>query len=71
MPSTVIRSFQYDEAGKTLLIVFQSGRRYRYRNVPAETVENMRAAYAKGEFFNAQIRGRFEYEEESSASRKT
>jgi hypothetical protein len=67
MPSTVIRSFRYDEATQTLLIVFQSGRRYRYRNVPAETVEDMRAAYAKGEFFNAHIRGRFEYEEEPAS----
>ena len=67
MPSTVIRSLRYDEAAETLLIVFQSGRRYRYRNVPAETVKEMRAAFAKGEFFNARIRGRFEYEEESPA----
>jgi hypothetical protein len=66
MPSTVIRSFQYDEASRTLLIIFQSGRRYRYLNVPAETVKDMRAAFAKGEFFNAQIRGRFAYKQELS-----
>jgi hypothetical protein len=65
MPSTVIRSFQYEEASKTLLIVFQSGRRYRYVDVPAETVRAMRAAFAKGEFFNAHIRGRFAYEQDS------
>jgi hypothetical protein len=67
MPSTVIRSYRYDEASRTLLIVFRSGRRYRYLDVPAETVEEMRAAFAKGAFFNARIRDRFAYEEEPAA----
>ena len=68
MPSTVIRSFHYDEASSTLFIVFRTGRRYRYFNVPAQTVAEMRAAFSKGEFFNAQIRGRFAYNEESRRS---
>lgn len=66
MPSKVIRAFEYDAASRTLLITFQSGRRYRYLEVPAETVRAMRAAFAKGEFFNNQIRGRFAHEEEGS-----
>jgi hypothetical protein len=63
MPSTVIRSFRYDEESKTLLIVFQSGRRYDYLGVPAEIVEELRRAFAKGEFFNSHIRGRYVYKE--------
>jgi len=66
MPSTVIRSYHYDDASKTLLIVFRSGRRYRYLDVPAATVKEMRAAFAKGVFFNAHIRDRFQYREEFS-----
>jgi KTSC domain-containing protein len=66
MPSKVIRSFQYDDSSRMLLITFQSGRRYRYLDVPAETAQAMRAAFAKGEFFNAQIRGRFAHEEVAS-----
>jgi hypothetical protein len=64
MPSAVIRSFQYDEAAKTLLIVFQSGRRYRYLDVPPQTFRDMRAAFAKGPYFNAHIRDRFAYQDE-------
>jgi hypothetical protein len=64
MPSAVIRSFHYDDASATLLIVFQSGRRYRYLDVPPETAKKLRAAFAKGEFFNAEIRGRFAFEQE-------
>jgi hypothetical protein len=67
MPSTVIRSYRYDEASRTLLIVFRSGRRYRYLDVPAETAREMRAAFAKGAFFNARIRDRFAYREEPAA----
>ena len=69
MPSAVIRSFRYDEASRTLLVVFQSGRRYRYMDVPAETADDMRAAFAKGEYFNSHIRGRFAYEEEPASNR--
>jgi KTSC domain-containing protein len=69
VPSSLIRSFQYDPASRTLLINFQSGRRYRYSDVPAEIHKGLRAAFAKGAFFNAQIRGRFAYTEESAASR--
>jgi hypothetical protein len=69
MPSTVIRSFRYDEESRTLLITFQSGRRYQYLDVPAELVKDMRAAFAKGAFFNAQIRDRFTYREDPAADR--
>jgi hypothetical protein len=61
MPSSVIRSFAYDAAKRELLIHFQSGRRYVYRGVPAEIHQAMKAAYAKGEFFNAAIRGRYPF----------
>jgi hypothetical protein len=64
MPSAVIRSFQYDEASKTLLIAFQSGRRYTYLEVPAEIHQGLRAAFAKGAFFNTHIRDRYDYREE-------
>ena len=68
MPSAVIRSFNYDEESRALLIVFQSGRRYRYLDVPSETAKELRGAFAKGEYFNAHIRGRFAYEEEPPES---
>jgi hypothetical protein len=68
VPSSVIRSFRYDEASRTLLIDFNSGRRYRYLDVPADIYKGLRAAFAKGAFFNAHIRDRFSYTEESAIS---
>jgi hypothetical protein len=61
MPSTVIRSFDYDSTSRELSIVFRSGRRYIYQDVPAATFEEMKAAFAKGEFFNSRIRDHFNF----------
>ncbi len=62
MPSSVIRSYRYDRRRRALDIVFQSRRRYTYRDVPQETYEAMNAARSKGEFFNRHIRDHFAFE---------
>jgi hypothetical protein len=66
MPSSVIRSWDYEEVSRQLTLVFQSGRRYIYREVPQETWDGLRRAFAKGDYFNAHIRGCFPFEEKSS-----
>jgi hypothetical protein len=68
MPSTVIRSFKYDADRRSLLIVFQSGRRYTYENVPAETYTAMKGSFSKGDFFNAHIRDNFTFVREPTAT---
>jgi hypothetical protein len=61
MPSTVIRSFEYDAARQVLAIVFQSGNRYWYQGVAATTFRAMQASFSKGEFFNDHIRDRYPF----------
>ncbi len=68
MPSSLIRRFEYDEASKTLLIIFQSAKRYRYLDVPPEIHKGLRRAFAKGAFFNTHIRDKFAFEEETAGS---
>ena len=76
MPSTVIRSFSYDDSTRQLRIVFQSGRPYLYQEVPRKIYESMQQAFSKGEFFNTHIRDRFRFvrasaaEPQSAASRQ-
>ena len=61
MASTVIRAFDYHPAEQRLDVTFVTGRRYSYFEVPPETYAAMKASFAKGEFFNAHIRGRFAF----------
>lgn len=61
MPSSVIQSFEYDACRKELLVIFRSGRRYLYEDVPEETYAAMRKSFSKGEFFNQHIRERFTF----------
>ncbi len=62
MPSSVIRAFDYDPAARRLAVTFVSGKRYAYRDVPAELVERMRGALSKGSFFNRHLRDHFAYD---------
>jgi lysyl-tRNA synthetase class 2 len=61
MPSTVIRSFEYDADSRKLRIVFQSGRRYTYEEVPSQIYQAMKGSLSRGEFFNAHIRDNFSF----------
>jgi hypothetical protein len=59
MPSTVIRRFDYSPELQELTIEFVTGRRYLYSKVPSDAVEQMRAAFSKGSYFNRPIRDRY------------
>jgi hypothetical protein len=63
MPSTVIRSIDYRPEARELEVLFTTGRRYRFRDVPPDAAEAFRAARIKGRHFNARIRGRFPFSE--------
>lgn len=63
MPSTVIRRFDYSPDSRQLTVEFVTGRRYVYSDVPAEEAEAMRGAFAKGVYFNKNIRDRYPYSE--------
>lgn len=65
MPSTVIRSFAYRPDRGELEVLFTTGRRYIYSDVPAEEHERFRAAFSKGRYFNAWIRDRYSCREET------
>ncbi|HEY9218588.1 MAG TPA: KTSC domain-containing protein [Phenylobacterium sp.] len=62
MPSTVIRSFDYDPVNRRLNVRLVSGRGYSYLGVPPEVATAMRLSFAKGEFFNVHIRPNYRFE---------
>jgi lysyl-tRNA synthetase class 2 len=64
MPSSVIRNFVYDGSRHRLRIVFTTGKRYSYHDVPRDVFEALQAAFSKGEFFNAHIKDHFAFTRE-------
>lgn len=63
MPSTVIKRFDYRAETRELEVLFVTGRRYIYSDVPTEAVEDFRSAFAKGVHFNRYIRDRYPHRE--------
>lgn len=61
MPSSVIRSFDYDPVEHRLDIRFVSGRLYSYLDVPERVAAAMRRARSKGGFFNRRIRDHYRF----------
>lgn len=59
MPSTVIKRFDYLPESRELVILFTTGRRYLYADVPEAAVRQFRSAYSKGVHFNRYIRDRY------------
>jgi KTSC domain len=68
MPSTAIRHFAYDAATRELLVIFTSGRRYLYAEVPPDLVTAFGLAPSRGAFFNDSIRDRFATREVGSGA---
>lgn len=69
MPSSVIRHFHYEPTRRELLVIFTTGRRYVYLDVPQTLADDFKAAFSKGTFFNAQIRDHFDYRELAGSTR--
>ena len=63
MPSTVIKRYDYDAAARELEVLFTTGRRYVYHDVPQAEIDDFRAAFSKGRYFNAHIRDAYDYTE--------
>lgn len=66
MPSTVIRSFDYNAADAVLTITFVSGSVYEYYDVPQETADAFKTFREKGIFYNEQIKNKFNFKKVSS-----
>ncbi|MEO8175454.1 MAG: KTSC domain-containing protein [Sphingomicrobium sp.] len=71
--SSVIRGAWYLAERQMLDLLFTSGRRYIYSNVPMAVASGFAAAESKGRFYNSEIRNRFacrEVERDELAERK-
>lgn len=61
--SSNLVSVGYDEVPETLEVEFRGGIVYQYFGVPKMLHESLMAAASVGQFFNANIRNMFPYEQ--------
>lgn len=61
--SEAFSSYDYDAETQELIINFQRGNPYRYRQVPDWEIENMEKAESMGRYFNENIRNRYDFDE--------
>lgn len=63
MPSAVIAAYHYEASTETLIVHYHSGKIYHYLGVPEKAFSEMRAAMAKGIWFNRHIKGKYKFKE--------
>lgn len=68
--SSVMTYVEYNEGARELDIVFMSGKRYRYLDVPRKVYTALLEADSKGEFFNDEIRDSYVYAEVNTRKRR-
>lgn len=59
--SSMIHAVGYDPRIRTLEVVFNSGKLYRYEDVPLEEYEGLMAAESKGRYMRTNIIGVYPY----------
>ena len=57
--SSSIAAFAYEAEDMALFVRFKNGRTYRYAGVPSSVFSAFTRADSKGNFFNAQVQGRY------------
>ena len=62
MPSSVIASFHYDKNNSKLEVIFVSGVKYIYSDVPINIYEAMKVSRSKGIYFNQKIKEKYAFE---------
>ena len=60
--SEMLRLVGYDEKQRVLEVVFNTGDRYRYLDVPASAYEALMEAESIGQYMHRHVIDRYEYE---------
>ena len=60
--SSMILGVRYDEKSHDLEVIFRTGEKYLYRNVPPFEYEGLMRAKSQGQYMHKRILGRFDFE---------
>lgn len=61
--SSNLKGFHYDDKTRELLVKFNSGKDYMYKNVPKNIVVGLMNAASKGVYFGQKVRYKYSYKE--------
>jgi hypothetical protein len=61
MPSTVVKTYEYNPDSKTLRVTYLSGNVYDYLEVPEKVYKLMKASVSKGRYLNKHIKGHYDF----------
>jgi KTSC domain-containing protein len=62
LESEMLVAAGYDQKSHSLQVVFRTGEKYRYKNVPLFVYERLISADSKGRFMHKYVLNRFDYE---------
>ena len=60
--SSMILGVRYDEESYALDVIFRTGEKYRYKNVPPLEYEGLMSAKSQGQYMHKRILRRYDYE---------
>ena len=60
--SDMLVAVRYDKGARHLDVIFRTGDKYRYLNVPPLEYTALMSARSKGQYMHKRILGRYEYE---------
>jgi hypothetical protein len=60
--SSLVQSVGYDPTSAVLEVELHNGKIYQYRDVPRSVFDGLMASSSKGDYFNANIRTKYEHE---------
>lgn len=60
--SQMILGIRYNQTTYELDVVFRSGEKYRYKNVPRVIYDELMKASSHGQFMHKKVLGRYKYE---------
>ncbi len=58
----MILGIRYNEALQDMDIIFRTGEKYRYKNVPRSIYDELMNAESHGQYMHKKILGRYDYE---------
>ena len=62
LESEMLVAVRYNEAARTLDVIFRTGDKYRYKGVPPLEYEGLKNAKSHGQYMHKRILNRYDYE---------